>query len=104
MGSIAPPEIDLWYKRADDGLHVFWSRDLRGLYVSDTDRKAAFNKLDRAINALAEYRFSNRVHYDVLLTYEEFIEKVDDGKSDKPDRVLRKITPAHFEHKIRLHA
>lgn len=77
------------YKNTE-GMHVFMSDDLPGLYIASQDAQVAYNDISVAIETLLKLNQNIRVKAEPELSFAEFIKAVSstEGKAEQRPLVL----------------
>ena len=68
---MAPETVQVMYRNID-GVHVFTSDDVRGLYVADRDLRRAYSEVADALRDLMKYQGVD-VSYDPEMYVEDFV-------------------------------
>jgi hypothetical protein len=58
-----------------DGIHVFTSDDVRGLYVADRDPRQAFEQVSEALHEIMKFK-GVQASYKAAITADEFLRLV----------------------------
>lgn len=78
----APETVCVSYRNLD-GVHVFTSDDVRGLYVAGRDLRQAYEEVSDALHDLFKYEGVNASYYPTI-PVDEFIGWVERGKIPHP--------------------
>jgi uncharacterized linocin/CFP29 family protein len=78
----APDTVRVTYRDLD-GVHVFTSDDVRGLYVADRDIRQAYEEVPQALSELLKFRDID-ASYRAVMTTDEFVRFVGHLDDDIP--------------------
>lgn len=78
----APETVRVTYRNLD-GVHVFTSEDVRGLYVAGRDLRQSYQEVADALGDLLKYQGEN-VSYRPVMAVEEFVRFVEGADHQIP--------------------
>lgn len=79
---MAPETIRVMYRNVD-GVHVFTSEDVRGLYVADRDLRRAYNEVSDALRDLMKYQ-GIEASYGPEMSVDDFVSFIGNTDSKVP--------------------